>query len=148
MSSPALRSAGSVATLPSSYTCDGKDSWPQLEWQGVPADTAELILFAMNVQPVEGKLFFDWAVGGIDPGLGGLEAGKLAKGAVQGKNSFGKADYSICPAKGQAETYVFALYALPERLSPRQGFDPRRLREEVQAVSGNAGLLAAVYGRG
>ena len=113
----------------------------------MPAGTAELALFAMNVQPVGGKLFFDWAVAGIDPSLEGIEAGDLPKGAVTGRNSLGKVGYSICPAQGTGESYVFALYALPARLSAQKGFDARVLREEVLASSGNAGLLVASYAR-
>ena len=121
-------------------------AWPPLQWQGVPEGTKELVLFAMNVAPVQGKLFFDWALAGIDPALSGIEAGKLPKGAVQGQNSFGKAAYEICPPPGQAETYVFALYALPNALLPAKGFDPAALRHQVQAISSNAGLLAVSYG--
>ena len=36
-----------------------------LQWQGIPTDSRELILFAMNAAPVEGRLFFDWAVAGL-----------------------------------------------------------------------------------
>ncbi|HEX5702151.1 MAG TPA: YbhB/YbcL family Raf kinase inhibitor-like protein [Pyrinomonadaceae bacterium] len=144
LTSPALTASGA---LPSQYTCDGKDRWPALRWQGVPADTEELILFAMNSKPLEGKLFFDWALAGIDPELGEIEAGRLPRGAILGRNGFGRRGYSICPAQGEAETYVFALFALPERLSPPPGFDPRALRLEVLEVSGNVGLMAASYGR-
>jgi phosphatidylethanolamine-binding protein (PEBP) family uncharacterized protein len=133
-----------MGVLPAVYTCDGKDSWPALRWAGVPEGTAELALFAMNVQPVEEKLFFDWAVAGLNPSLTGIEAGTLPKGAITGQNSFGKAGYSICPP-GTGETYMFALYALPQRLSPGQGFDPRTLRKEVLALSGNVGLLPTAY---
>jgi phosphatidylethanolamine-binding protein (PEBP) family uncharacterized protein len=148
LESPALKPvAGSVPALPATYTCDGKDSWPALRWAGVPPGTAELALFAMNVQPIEEKLFFDWAVAGLDPGLEGIEAARLPKGAVVGKNGFGKNGYSICPP-GVGETYMFALYALPQRLSPSKGFDPRELRKEVLGISGNVGLLPAAYLRG
>ncbi len=133
--------------LPATFTCDGEGSWPTLQWQGVPADTKELLLLAMNVQPVGGKIFFDWALAGIDPNLEGIESGRLPKGAVQGQNSFGKADYRICPPQGQSETYVFALYALPKALSAQKGFDPAALRTRAQAISRDAGLLAASYGR-
>jgi len=102
----------------------------------------------MNVAPVQGKLFFDWALAGIDPTLKEIESGKLPPGAVQGQNSFGKAAYEICPAQGEAETYVFALYALPSALSPQRGFDPAELRRQVQALSRDAGLLTASVGRG
>jgi phosphatidylethanolamine-binding protein (PEBP) family uncharacterized protein len=116
LSSPALRPGlGSTLVLPASYTCDGKDSWPALRWAGVPEGTAELALFAMNLQPVNEELFVDWAVTGIDPDLDGIEAGTLPKSAVTGRNSYGKNDYSICPT-GSAETYVFILYALPQHL--------------------------------
>lgn len=144
LQSPALASEGS---LPAPYTCDGGNSSPPLVWQGVPAGTRELVLFAMNVQPVGGRLFFDWAVGGLDPSLQSIEADELPKGAVVGQNSFGKRGYSLCPAEA-SETYMFALYALPKRLSPSPGFDPRSLREAVLEVSGNVGLMPATYARG
>ena len=149
LDSPAvLPVANGPAELPAAYTCEGKDSWPALRWQGVPEGTQELVLFAMALAPVEGKLFFDWAVAGIDPELEGLEAGRLPKGAVSGENSFGRRGYSICPPEGQSETYFFALYALPERLGARAGFDPRALRRQVQELSRNVGILPVTYARG
>jgi phosphatidylethanolamine-binding protein (PEBP) family uncharacterized protein len=147
LSSPSLPSAsGGPAILPATYTCDGKGGWPALSWSGVPNDTAELILYAMNIAPVEGKLFVDWAVAGLDAGLTGIEAGELPKGAVVGTSSFGKRGYEICP--GDSEIYLFAVYALPRALSPRPGFDARELRKQVLDVSGNVGLLSVTYTRG
>lgn len=139
-------SAGPQA-LPAEYTCDGKGTSPALRWQGVPQGTAELVIFAMNIQPVEGELFFDWAVAGLSPELEEIEAGKLPKGAVVGRNGFGKAGYKICP-EGSGETYMFTVFALPKRLSPAQGFEPSALRKEVLDTSGNVGLLALSYARG
>jgi len=140
-------SSGGPQTLPATYTCDGKGTSPALRWQGVPQGTAELVLFTMNIQPVEGQLFFDWAAAGLRPDLTEIEAGKLPSGAVVGRNSFGKAGYEICP-EGSGETYMFAVFALPEKLSPAQGFDPSALRKEVLDTSGNVGLLALSYARG
>lgn len=146
--SPAIVAAnGNPGTLAATYTCDGKDSWPELSWGGVPAGTAELVLYAMNVQPVEEQLFVDWAVAGLDPGLTGVEAGKLPKGAIVGTNGFGKRGYSICPT-GSGEIYMFAVYALPTRLAPPKGFDAREFRKQILDASGNVGLLPAVYARG
>ena len=147
LESPAVQArAGSLGVLPAANTCDGKDTWPALAWRGVPPDTTELAVFAMSFKPVEGKLFVDWAVAGLDPSLEGIEAGRLPKGAVVGRNSFGKVGYSICPPEG-AETYAFAVYALSKSLSPQQGFDARELRKEVLDVSGNVGLLPVLYAR-
>lgn len=140
-------SSGGPGALPVQYTCDGKNTSPALHWQGVPAGTAELALFAMNLQPVQGKLFFNWAVAGIDPALEEIKAGQLPKGAVVGRNSFGKVDYELCP-EGSGETYMFALFALPKKLSPGRGFDPLALRKEVTDTSGSVGLLAVNYTRG
>ena len=140
-------SSGGPGALPVQYTCDGKSISPALHWQGVPGGTSELVLFAMNLQPVQGKLFFNWAVAGIDPALEEIKAGQLPKGAVVGRNSFGKVDYELCP-EGGAETYMFALFAVPKKLSPSRGFDPLVLRKEVTDISGNVGLLALSYARG
>lgn len=150
LSSPALRpsAAGSEATLPAAYTCDGKNESPPLRWKGVPPGSSELVLFAIGTVPVSEALFFGWAVAGLDPGLEAIDAGTLPKGAVMGKNGFGHNGYEICPPQGQAETYVFALYALPEPLSPTPGFDPAALRKRVLEVSGDAGLMAVGYSRG
>jgi hypothetical protein len=145
LESPAiLASEGNPGSLSPTYSCDGKDSWPAMRWSGVPAGTAELALYAMNVQPVDGKLFVDWAVAGLDPGLGGIEEGKLPKGAVVGTNGFGKRGYSICP-EGRGEIYMFAVYALPKRLALAPGFDAREARGQILGVSGNVGLLPALY---
>lgn len=148
LESPAIiAAAGSPGRLAATYTCDGADSWPALHWGGVPAGTAELAVFAMNIQPVQEQLFVDWAVAGLDSGLEGIEAAKLPKGAIVGTNGFGKRGYSICPP-GAGEIYMFAVYALPKALSPPKGFDARELRKEILDVSGNVGLLPAVYARG
>ncbi len=140
-------SSGGPQALPATYTCDGKGTSPALRWQGVPQGTAELVILTMNIQPVEEKLFFDWAVAGLSPDLTEVEAGELPKGAVVGRNSFGKVGYEVCPPSG-AETYMFTVFALPQKLSPSQGFDPSALRKEVLDTSGNVGLLALSYARG
>ena len=146
LQSPALKPGPeSVSLLPATYTCDGVDTPPPLRWAGVPAATRELVLFAINLEPIDEALFFDWAVAGIDPGAEAIEAGRLPKGAILGQNSFGRRGYSICPSAGKPETVIFVLYALPEGLDPPAGFDPMSLRREVLARSHNSGLLAVSY---
>lgn len=146
LSSPVLQPGPeSISTLPATYTCDGTDTWPTLRWSGIPAGTAKLALLVLNVEPVNEALFFDWAVTGLDPSSTGLDSGKLPKGAIVGKNSFGKVGYSICPPGGH-ETYVFALYALSSSIPAKKGFDPKALREQILELSGNSGLMAVGYG--
>jgi phosphatidylethanolamine-binding protein (PEBP) family uncharacterized protein len=148
LTSPAIvASDGHLGRLADTYTCDGENTWPALKWGGVPADSKELVLFVMNVQPVAEKIFFDWALAGIDPGLSEISAGELPKGVISGTNGFGKRGYEICPS-GPGETYMLALYALPRSLSSKPGFDPLSFRQEVLDASGDVGLLPGVYERG
>lgn len=145
--SPSFPTSEGIAAIPATYACDGAGTTPALRWAGVPAGSEELALYVMNAKPVNGRLFFDWAVAGLDPHSESLEAGRLPPGAVVGTNSFGRQGYSICPGPGGAETYIFALFALPKALSPKPGFDPRALREETLAISGDVGLMTAIYAR-
>jgi phosphatidylethanolamine-binding protein (PEBP) family uncharacterized protein len=147
LESPAIvATAGRPGSLAAAYTCDGRGGWPELRWAGVPADSAELVLYAMSLQPVEGKLFVDWAVAGLDPSLEGIKEGQLPAGAVVGTNGFGKRGYEICPSGG-GEVYMFAIYALPHGLGLRPGFDAREVRKQILDVSGDVGLLPALYAR-
>ena len=136
----------SATFLPAKYTCDGKDTWLPLRWKGVPPEAQELVLMTLSVDPEE-ELLFDWAVAGLDPRLTQIEEGKLPAGAIVGENSFGNEGYHACPPKGNSETFVFLLFAVPKRLAPKPGFDAEALREEVLAEHGNVGILNASYTR-
>lgn len=150
LASPTLRPppTGGPPMLAAANTCDGENVWPELAWRGVPPGTAELALFVISLRPVEGQLSYSWIVAGIDPSLTGIQEGRLPKGAVMGRNSSGEVGYTVCPPKGSSETYIFTLYALPERLAARSGFDPNELRREVGQLSSNGGIMAAGYQRG
>jgi phosphatidylethanolamine-binding protein (PEBP) family uncharacterized protein len=119
-----------------------KDGWPALQWQGVPENTEELTLFAANLQPVNGKHFFDWALAGLDPSLSGIEAGRLPSGAIKGTNG-----YSICPPPGQGEPYVFTPARDSQGTKVGQGFDPDELRKRSSPRRGMR-ILAFSYVRG
>jgi phosphatidylethanolamine-binding protein (PEBP) family uncharacterized protein len=149
LQSPSARTtAADLTFLPAQYTCDGENTSPALRWQGVPQGTAELVLFTMDLQPVEGKIFFDWAVAGLSPELKGIEAGKLPEGAVVGRNSFGKMDYEICPDGEGEKTYIFTIFALPKSLSPSPGFEPLALRKAATLASAPTSTLALRYAHG
>lgn len=149
LTSPAFNRGGGGAAEPgvaSQYTCHGSDASPPLEWGGVPAGTQELALFVLSMKPVDNKLFFDWAVAGLPGSLRRLPAGALPAGASVGRNGAGRDSYTLCPPGGAPESYVFTLYALPERLSPPTGFDPAALRARVMTLARHSGLLIASEG--
>jgi phosphatidylethanolamine-binding protein (PEBP) family uncharacterized protein len=147
LSSPAITQAhAGQPLLATRYTCQGADVPPPLRWTGVPPATQELVLFAISTRPVDGQLFFDWALAGLPGNLHGLPGGQLPPDAVLGRNGVGRETYSLCPAGGKPETYLFALYALPQKLSPKAGFDPATLRAQAIKLARHTGILFATYG--
>lgn len=133
-------------TIAREYTCHGADRSLPLHWTGIPANTKELALFVLSVTPVAGKLVYDWALAGLNPKLAGLQAGQLPPGAIQGRTATGKTSYSLCPPAGKPESYVIQLYALPESLDPKPGFQPATLHQQAKHTAHHTGLLAGTYG--
>lgn len=126
-------------------TCQGKNASPELVWGTVPPDTVELAVFAVNLQPVDGKLHFDWAMAGLDPSLEGLKEGEVPKGAILGRNSDGQNGYSLCPRDSKAEVYLFSVFAISKDLSPARGFEPLRFRVEATRASEENGIATVTY---
>jgi phosphatidylethanolamine-binding protein (PEBP) family uncharacterized protein len=133
--------------LASRYTCDGGDSSLPLQISDVPAGTAELALDVLNLEPVNGALYFDWAVAGLSPSVHSIAAGKLPHGAVVGVNSSGQTGYSLCPPKGKSVTYVAVLFALPHKLVAQKGFTPTALRLEALQDANYEKFLVFSYKR-
>ncbi len=146
LSSPAIKAtAGSPATIPSEYTCNGANRWPVLRWGSVPANTKEIALFLLNLTPVNNKLYFDWAIAHVNPSFHEIQAGQLPPGTIVGQNSAGHASYDLCPPHHGGETYVFALFALPATLSPAPNFNPTLFREQALRTARHGALLIAAY---
>lgn len=143
LSSPAVSSSG----LQSRYTCDGQDVPLPLRWKGVPPGTAELMIDVIKVKPVANKLYFSWAVTHISPTTHEIREGKLPPGAVVGTNGDGQAAYHLCPPKGQVESYVAVIFALPHVLRARPGFDPAKLRLQAEHMATYQNLLIFNYTR-
>jgi phosphatidylethanolamine-binding protein (PEBP) family uncharacterized protein len=131
--------------LTSANTCKGKNTSPEISWSKVPTGTKELAVFAVNVKPVKGTLYFDWALAGIDPKVTHLEAGEVPAGAVQGKTGSGVNGWSLCPRNSKSETYIFSVYALSKALSPKEGFDPLQLRVKATPVTKKVGLEGVTF---
>ncbi|MFI5003993.1 MAG: hypothetical protein ACHQE6_03160 [Solirubrobacterales bacterium] len=130
--------------IPRNNTCDGANVPLSFTWSNVPHGTAELALFVLSLQSVNGEsVFVDWAVAGLGPGSRGIAAGKLPGGAVVLTNGFGRAGYSICPPKGTNGTFLARLVALPHRLAIRPGLDGKTLFQEAEAAAGAVGVSGA-----
>jgi Raf kinase inhibitor-like YbhB/YbcL family protein len=143
LSSPAFAAAG---TIPTEYTCNGRDISPPLRWSGVPGGARELGLELIDLDAPGGP-FVHWALARIPPRVTSLAAGEsVPPGAVAGRNSFGKIGYGgPCPPPGAGRhRYVFVLLALRSPSGLSQGFG-------ADALSGSRvlalGELEATYAR-
>src|ERR1700723_791734 len=142
LTSPAFHPEGPI---PVRYTCDGKNTSPPLRWKGIPPHTAELMLHLLNFKPVNGKLYFDWALTGISPTSHEAAPGTTQPGATTGTNSAGQTTYHLCPTSKTQETYVAVLFALPHHLPAKQGFNPQTLRLQALHTAKYESLLLFNY---
>lgn len=103
--------------MPTLYTCDGKNSSPELSWKQTPAGTKTYTL-VVNDLDVPDQAFYHWVVYNIPSNIHELTQGAaIPTGSSIGNNSFNKQDYSgPCPPKGTTHRYIFTLYALDTRL--------------------------------
>ncbi len=125
-----VTSSTSLEPVASRYTCDGANVPIPLRWSKAPAGTVEQDLFIFSLLPAkDGKLTTVWAIAGLKPSVRGISSGKLPSSAIVGRNAFGQARYSLCPAKSKKGTYAVLLYALNRRVHVKPGFDANALVE-------------------
>jgi len=111
--------------IPARHTGDGEDASPPLQWSGVPAQAASLVIICEDPDAPSGT-FVHWLIYDIPAKEKGLPEAvprdeKLANGACQGTNDFGRFGYlGPSPPSGPVHHYHFKLYALskPTGLKP------------------------------
>jgi len=117
-----LRSAAFAegGSIPSQYTCDGKNVSPPLAWSGIPPAAKSLALVCDDPDAPVG-VWVHWVVYGLPSSTAALPEGVPARdeiggGGRQGKNDFRKIGYGgPCPPSG-THRYVFTLSALDSKL--------------------------------
>ena len=114
------------SSIPSEFTCDGRNVSPQLSWENVPAETKS---FALSVADPDAPMgtWIHWLVHDIPKDIRTIEQGGLPKGAKQVENDFGMKEYGgPCPPSG-THRYVFTVYTLDvehlEDVKKRNFFD-------------------------
>ncbi len=113
-------------SIPSEFTCDGRNVSPQLSWEDVPDGTKS---FALGVTDPDapGGTWIHWLVYDISKDLREIKRGSLPDGSEEVVNDFGRKGYGgPCPPYG-THRYFFIIYALDtehlEGLSKRNFFD-------------------------
>jgi Raf kinase inhibitor-like YbhB/YbcL family protein len=110
--------------LPSRYVKGGENVAPPLDWDGVPAGAAELVLICedLDAGPPGGPPFLHWAVIGLESDLDGMGEGEDFEGARYGVNGFGNAGYDGPePPPGETHRYAFTLAAVSSPLDADAG---------------------------
>jgi hypothetical protein len=122
ITSTAFQSGGSI---PSKYTCEDRDLSPPLAWSGAPPGTKSFALIVDDPDAPDPakpqRVYVHWVVFNLPAATIALaeNASKkgLPKGAVHGKNDWGKTEYGgPCPPIGR-HRYFFKLYALDTELT-------------------------------
>lgn len=142
LSTPAFKQGEKI---PSKFTCDGAGMNPALSFNGVPANTKQLVL-TMHDPDVPKNLmpsgnFDHWMVWDIAPTSKGIAEGA---GSSMGMNGTGKAGYiGPCPPDRE-HRYFFRLYAVDVALTGKT-FKDRAAVEE--AIKGHILAQSELMGR-
>jgi Raf kinase inhibitor-like YbhB/YbcL family protein len=132
------------SSIPSEFTCDGRNISPQLSWEDVPEETKNFAL-AVTDPDAPGGTWIHWLVYDIPKELREIERGGLPEGAKEVENDFGKRPYGgPCPPSG-THRYFFTLYALDtEHL---EGVNKRNFLEEVEKHTIKKAAIKGLYKR-
>jgi Raf kinase inhibitor-like YbhB/YbcL family protein len=127
-------------TVPIDFTCDGKDSSPEISWSSPPPGTKSITI-VVDDPDAPGGTFTHFLAYGISPDVHELKAGAdLSTLARIGKNDFGAVRYNgPCPPKQEAHLYRFQIFALDVALN---------LAEAAPRADVDAAMSGHVLGRG
>jgi Raf kinase inhibitor-like YbhB/YbcL family protein len=148
--SPAFAPNGSI---PSTYTCEGADISPPLEWSGPPDGTKSFALVVDDPDAPDPakpqRVYVHWVVYDIPASATKLpeNAAKkgLPSGALQGTNDFGKQTYGgPCPPIGR-HRYFFKLYALDTQLKGLKNPTKAQLEKAMQGHALDNTQLIGTY---
>ena len=132
-------------TIPSKFTCDGKNINPELNFYGIPSKTKSLVLIMDDPDAPSGT-WAHWVLFNIPPTIAKIEENTNAIEADLGKTSWRKLKYGgPCPPNGE-HRYFFRLYALDSTIDLEE---PTReeLLEEIESHIIEKAELIGLYER-
>lgn len=128
LTSPAFKNDG---TIPSDYTCDGKNISPPLTWKDIPQGTKSFVLIVDDPDAPH-KTWTHWIVYNITAETTAIREGAVPQESLQGINDFGQAAYGgPCPPQG-VHRYFFKLYAIDKNLQLPQGANKVQIEKEIE----------------
>ena len=137
---------GAGKAIPVRFTCDGAGDAPPLTWEPVPVDAKSLALVVDDPDAPSGT-FVHWVVVDLPPATRRLDAAAVPQGAVQAKNSAGRAAYfPPCPPSG-THHYRFTVYALSRPTGLHEGAGLDQALRAIASAATARGRLVGTYGR-
>ncbi len=141
------------ASIPSLYTCEGKDVSPPLAWSGAPAGTKSFALIVDDPDapdPAAPKMtWVHWILYGIPPSAAALpeavKSSALPAGTHEGVNDWKRTGYGgPCPPIGR-HRYFHKLYALDTVLPDLKHPDKSALEKAMQGHVLAQAVLLGTY---
>jgi hypothetical protein len=139
-------------TLRRTYTADGADVSPALQWSNVPARTRSFAVICRDTD-APGGTFTHWLVYNIPGSASGVPEAlprqeKLGDGSIQGTNDFHATGYNgPKPPPARPHEYHFELYALDTVLPVETGVTAARLLELMEGHVIATARLMGTYRR-
>ena len=125
--------------IPSTFTVDGKNISPQLEWSNAPQATKSFALTCIDPDAPSGA-FTHWIVYDLPASATEIpQAGKIGK---ELPNSFGKLGYKGPSPPSGTHRYVFTLYALDI-----EHIDAKNFFKEIEKHKLDSVQLVGLYER-
>ena len=138
-------------SIPRTYTCDGVNISPPLDWSGVPK-TAKTVAIIADDPDAPAGTWVHWVLYNLPAvNIGMVEnlpvSENLKAGGFQGKNDFGKFGYGgPCPPSG-THRYFFKIYALDSELPSKAGATKAELMKAMEGHIVLQGQLIGTYRR-
>lgn len=137
--------------IPRTYTCDGVNVSPPLEWGRVPKPAKTIAIIADDPDAPAGT-WVHWVLYNLPAdNIGFVEnlpaTEKLVAGGFQGKNDFDKIGYGgPCPPSG-THRYFFKIYALDLELPLKAGATKAEVEKAMEGHIVSQGQLMGTYRR-
>lgn len=138
-------------TIPTKYTADGANVSPPLSISGVPSGSKSIALICDDPDAPRGTfvhwVLFNWPVREKSIPENVPPVQKLANGAMQGKNDFGRIGYGGPAPPSGVHRYYFKVYALDIKLDLKPGSTKQQLEKAMKDHIVGKGQLMGRYGR-
>lgn len=136
------------SALPNTFTCDGGNTSPEIEWANPPDKTVSFVLILSDPEAPNGT-FYHWVIYNIPNSITTIpQGGLIPAGAAIGVNSANQKKYfPPCPPKGSTHHYIFMLYALDKTLTLPVDANANVVIDEMQYHILGATQLTTTYSR-